>query len=175
MKDIHKYTVVLQNFTGSSPIKKYAEPYQKYIALKNRIDYYRSSVNDIQYTINYDIIIGISDYCIFNQTFFLDDIHNKIQNYYLVLPQNISMPLEITPFIAKNSLWFKDFLFKYQKSQLYNLEEFLVKADLLRSNLILFSDHVLGKSGTFIENLINMDIDSIKYYFKHNNKELGFL
>jgi hypothetical protein len=175
MKDIHRNTIVLQNFTQSSPLKEYAQPYQKYIALKNKIDYYRNHINDVKYSIEYDLIICVSDYCIFNQTLFINDIHNNIENYHLILPLNISMPLELIPFIGRNSRWFQDLFAKYQKSQLYNLEEFLTKTDLMNSKLILFSDNLLGDNGLLINNLIDLDIQSIKDNLKLNNKLLGFL
>jgi len=176
MKDTHRSSIVLQNLTQTSPFEQYAKPYQKYIALKNNIDYHSYNTNYIDSITTYDIIIGINDYCIFRQKLFLDLIDiNNLENHYLVLPKNTSMPLHLIPFIAKNCIWLRDFLMKYQKSKIYNLEKFLTINNLLTSNLILFSDNLLDNNNSIIESLIDLDIESIEYRFKHNNNILGLL
>lgn len=175
-KDTHRYKVILQNIYSNPILKTYAEPYQKYIAFKNNIEYGNHQINYIDNTAKYDIIVGLSDYALFNHIFFLNFITTNLLNYYLIIPKNISMPLELTPFIAKSSRWFRDFVLKYQQSKVKNLDLFVKQNNLVSSNLILFSDDLLGVDrNTIIEDLIDWDIESIKDRLRQNNNVLGLL
>jgi len=170
MSHTREQDIVLQNFWKHTSLHRYTKPYYQYISIINKIKY-SGYVNN---TINKSIAtIGINDFCIMNKKIFLDYVIKKLEKYSLVLPEDIHLPLHLTSFIASNNEWVANFFQKYKESNTNNLQLFLEKNNLLKSNRILFTNEWCSYSrDSIVTNLINLDISTISHIFQKNNNNL---
>lgn len=166
----HTDNILLYNLWNNPLLSHWTKPYYKYLSIKNNFSYQYTKVLDLE---NYDILIGINNFCIANTILFKDFVLEQLKNFILILPQDIHCPLNMTPFIAKNCPWFQNFFKKYTESKTHSLYNFLSFHNLLDSKFILRTDKWASYNQTsIITNLINLSIDEIKSIFIQNNSLL---
>tara|TARA_B100002019_G_C21274915_1_gene604872 strand:+ start:4221 stop:4727 length:507 start_codon:yes stop_codon:yes gene_type:complete len=165
--------MILQNTSNIQILEKEALPYHKYIAVKNDMVYKKYKVNFLENIVDNDVMVGINNYCILKTLDLKGYIKNLMNNYHLILPTITEMPLNLIPFIAKNSQWILNFFNKYHQSNTDSLKTFIDQNDLLNCKYILFSDEWSSYSSkSIVQNLVNLDLDSVAFKLNSNNIEL---
>lgn len=153
-----------------------------YVATYNNLTYHSKNLYSLQQLIEttHPSVICINHFSLFvtqHINAFTSLISDQIE---IVFPVNIHSPLEMIPFMFKNSQWSKQFLTNYVQSKLYNCQSFIEKYGYQKCSRILYSDILHSHNSDFnqshiIRQYTDIPIQQTLNYMTQINLNLGII
>jgi len=146
------------------------------ISIKNNMEYYLESMNLNKIdSLAHKIVVFINDFCIFNTCEIIDFIQEKFsQGFKLILPENISYPLQLIPFCIHLDEWSMNFIRSYISSGMHNLDTFI---NYIGASSFICYDTQWSSNNTkgLILNCIEYNLNNIFTIMIDQNYKLGII
>lgn len=147
------------------------------VSIKNSMEYYLDksiSLNKINELSN-KAVVFMNDFCIFNTWKIIDFIEEKFsQGFKLILPENVSYPLQLIPFCMNIDEWSINFIRSYISSGIHNLNTFI---NYVGSSSFICRDTQWASNNTkgLILNCMEYNLDDIFTIMIDQNYKLGII
>lgn len=147
------------------------------VSIKNNMEYYLDesiSLNKVN-SLSHKVVVFMNDFCIFNTWKIIDFIQEKFsKGFKLILPENISYPLQLIPFCINIDDWSVNFIRSYISSGMHNLDKFI---DYVGASSFIYRNNQWASNNkkSLILNCMQYNLDDIFTIMIDQNYRLGII
>ena len=147
------------------------------VAIKNKLHYKPNINHNLHKFIDplRNIIIGINDFCCFTNINAPNFISEKIQKgFKIILPEDLDLPLELTPFCITTDTWAVNFIQNYIASGYNNVSAY-IKNIGYNPFIYMSKEWSSSQSSSIVMNCINYSIENIFDIIIQQNNKFGIV